>query len=123
MYLRDPSFVRMTISYCCEKKFELCHAERNKVKGSIFIFAKRSFFRQDDKLKYCNKIERRFEFSIIINSCRQNQQSAPRPEWSSFLLVANPLEVVEPVETKPAIKKAGILRLAQDKFGRIKAPK
>ena len=31
--------------------------------------------------------------------------SAHRPEWSSFLLVAELVVVVEPAETKPAIKK------------------
>lgn len=47
-----------------------------------------------------------------------------RPDLNgAFLLVAEPLEVVEPAETKPARKKAGILRLAKDKFGRKKAPK
>ena len=44
-------------------------------------------------------------------------KSAARLERSSFLLVAELVVAVEPVETKPAIKKAGALRQAQDKSG------
>ena len=48
---------------------------------------------------------------------------AARLERSSFLLVAEPVVAVEPVETKPAIKKAGALRQAQGKLRRNCLPK
>ena len=58
-------------------------------------------------------------FLILFETFEKVKNLAARPEWSSFLLVAELVVVVEPVEAKPVIKKAG----TEDLVKRTRLPK